>query len=156
MNVHRGKETPALPRREDGLWFFVRKLSKAMQQRFSEHLSQHGVTLAQFEILTQLFRADGLTQAELAERCSKDAPTVTGVIDRLERESLVNRLQNPTDRRSYNIVLTDKGKKLRDTVPVIRKAMNDQAMQGMTSEEFEQLKTLLDKAERNFTARKEP
>ena len=156
MASTRGKETPALPHRKDGLWYFVRKLKKAMEQRFAEHLSKYGITLAQFEILTQLFRKDSLTQAELADRCSKDAPQVTGVIDRLERDGFVIRSQHPTDRRSHNIVLTDKAKRLRDTVPVIRKAMNDQAMIGMTAEEFELLKNMLDRAEGNFTAHDTP
>ena len=151
MSAKQNKDTSAPLQLKDALWFYVKNLAKAMEQRWSEHLSKYGVTRPQYEILTQLFRQDGLTQSEIAARCNKDAPTVTGMIDRMEREGLVSRSEHPTDRRAHIILLADKGKRLRDTVPVIRKAMNDQASSDMTEEEFEMLKNLLERAARNFT-----
>ncbi|HET7153042.1 MAG TPA: MarR family transcriptional regulator [Candidatus Kapabacteria bacterium] len=145
------KEEEKILRREDTLWFSMKELQNVMQQRFSEHLSAHGITRPQYEILMLLFQTDGMTQADLAERSKKDAPTVTGVIDRLERDGFVERSKHPTDRRAHSVVLTEKGKHLRDTIPNIRKAMQDQAMIGLTQKEFDRLRELLHKITLNFT-----
>ncbi|HZV12538.1 MAG TPA: MarR family transcriptional regulator [Candidatus Kapabacteria bacterium] len=149
-------EEQKILRREDTLWYSLKELQLVMSQRFSEHLSAHGITRPQYEILTQLFQTDGMTQAELAERCKKDAPTVTGVIDRLERDGFVERSKHPTDRRAHFVVLTEKGKHLRDTIPNIRKAMQDQAMVGLTQKEFGRLREILHKITLNFTPPEKP
>jgi MarR family transcriptional regulator for hemolysin len=145
-----------LLRREDTLWYSLKELQTVMSQRFSEHLSAHGITRPQYEILMQLFQTDGMTQADIAERCKKDAPTVTGVIDRLERDGFVERSKHPTDRRAHFVILTEKGKHLRDTIPNIRKAMQDQAMIGLTQKEFDRLREILHKIALNFTPVEDP
>ena len=70
------------------------------------------VTLPRFDVMSQLDRApDGLTMGELSRRLMVTNGNVTGMIDRLVGEGLVERRAAPHDRRSQQVSLTDAGRK---------------------------------------------
>ncbi len=68
---------------------------------------------SQFNILNLLQdHAEGLTQVELSRRLIMHRSNVTGLVDRLEARRLVQRKDDPVDRRAFNVVLTAAGLKL--------------------------------------------
>jgi DNA-binding MarR family transcriptional regulator len=69
-----------------------------------------GITADQWVILDLIFQEPGLGQFEIAEKTSKDPPTVTRILDLLVRKRLVERTADPSDRRKYIISLTAAGK----------------------------------------------
>ena len=70
------------------------------------------ITLARFDLLAQLDRADsGLTMGELSRRMMVTNGNVTGLIDRLVDEDLVTRVPDPDDRRVQIIELTRAGRR---------------------------------------------
>lgn len=78
---------------------------------------EFGCTFPQFDVLTQLARAEnGASFVELSRRLLVTSGNLTGIVDRLEREGLVAREQNKTDRRSFRIKLTEKGRALTKTM----------------------------------------
>jgi DNA-binding MarR family transcriptional regulator len=71
------------------------------------------LSTSQFNILNVLHDVpEGLNQSELSRLLIMHRSNVTGLVDRLESRGLLERKENPEDRRVYRVVLTAKGKKL--------------------------------------------
>ncbi|MGI6421674.1 MAG: MarR family winged helix-turn-helix transcriptional regulator [Syntrophomonadaceae bacterium] len=86
----------------------TRKISREYNTRFLEF----GITLGQSFVLFDLLEHDGAGIKDIAGRVQLDSPAVTGLVDRLSRQGLVERIDDPSDRRSVKILLTEKGKEL--------------------------------------------
>lgn len=70
-------------------------------------------TLPRFDLLAQLERVpDGLTLGELSRRMMVSNGNVTGLVDRLVGEGLIERRQSDTDRRAHFVRLTDDGRRM--------------------------------------------
>ena len=71
------------------------------------------LTLSQFDVLAQLFRRpEGMRSSELTRELLVTAGNVTGLVGRMARLGLVQRLADPGDRRAVRLRLTAKGRKL--------------------------------------------
>lgn len=85
-----------------------RRLQRVFEQSLREH---HGMTVVTFEALLRLGRSDGhLSMSELADQMVLSSGGVTRLIDRLERDGLVERVQCPEDRRVQWAELTVEGR----------------------------------------------
>ena len=81
------------------------------------HLAEHHISQGRFMVLMQLLNKTthcplSRTPAELADLSHVTRATMTGLIDTLERDGLVNREPDPTDRRMMSVTLTSKGRAL--------------------------------------------
>ena len=73
----------------------------------------HGLTGAQYNVLNILaHELTGISQRELGDRLVVDRSNVTGLLDRLEKNGWVRRVDHPDDRRVYRISLTPAGRSL--------------------------------------------
>ncbi len=79
---------------------------------------RHGLTGPQLAVVKMLEPVGKLSLSELSERIRARNSTVTGIIDRMEREELVVRKRSDRDRRVVNIELTGKGRELAASIPV--------------------------------------
>lgn len=71
------------------------------------------LSASQFNILNLLhMNPDGCTQIELSRLLIMHRSNITGLVDRLEKRGLLERKDNPNDRRAYKVVLTSAGRKL--------------------------------------------
>ncbi|NQU69278.1 MAG: MarR family transcriptional regulator [Rhodospirillales bacterium] len=78
---------------------------------------EYATTLPRFDVLAQLHREDGpLTMGELSRRLMVTNGNVTGLIDRLAREGLVERKPAADDRRRQLVALTDRGQAFFETM----------------------------------------
>ncbi|MBC6462149.1 MarR family winged helix-turn-helix transcriptional regulator [Actinomadura sp. HBU206391] len=98
-------------------------------------LERHGLHLGQELYLAQLWRADGLSSAELAARTGVSPPAVTKVVTGLERSGLVRRERDPADARLVRIWLTDAGRALREPITEIWYAAERDFWNGLSDEE---------------------
>ncbi|HYX64217.1 MAG TPA: MarR family transcriptional regulator [Burkholderiales bacterium] len=74
--------------------------------------SRFGTTLPRFDLMAQLERhPEGLKMNELSELLMVTGGNVTAIVDQLEKEGLVERLDEPADRRAFRIRLTRSGEK---------------------------------------------
>lgn len=80
--------------------------------------SQFGLTGPQLTVIKLLETFDDLSLSSLSERIRAQNSTVTGIIDRMEREGLVRRERSTSDRRVVHIRLSDKGQKLARQIKV--------------------------------------
>ena len=88
-----------------------RRITKDMAAR-------HGLTGPQLAVLKMLEPVGKLSLSELSWKIRARNSTVTGIIDRMEREGLVERRRSDEDRRVVHIVLTRKGRSLATGIPV--------------------------------------
>jgi len=80
--------------------------------------SQFGLTGPQLTVIKLLETFDDLSLSSLSERIRAQNSTVTGIIDRMEREGLVRRERSTSDRRVVHIRLSDKGQALAREIQV--------------------------------------
>ena len=75
-------------------------------------LERYGTTLPRFDLMAQLERMPGgLKMGELSKRMMVTGGNVTGITDMLEREGLVERVDDPGDRRAWRVKLTAAGRR---------------------------------------------
>ena len=123
-------------------------LAKAYQRAcaiFKEEFEGYDLTPQQFGLLAFLWREDGLSQAELSALSQIDRTTMGGIIDRLDKEGLIERRHHPEDRRAYQIFLTPKGKLPEDVLCAAANRVKDKVNASLTPEEQVTLIRLLEK-----------
>jgi DNA-binding MarR family transcriptional regulator len=74
--------------------------------------AERGLTMPQARVMFTLIEHGERTAGELAEEVSVSPPTITGITDRLVKQGLVERREDPRDRRIVVLCLTDEGRKL--------------------------------------------
>ena len=87
--------------------------SKIICDAFSERVMKLGVTRVQWIALYYLGKEEFISQKELAEKMNIKESSVARLLDRMERDGLVERVKNENDKRVTNLRLTDKGKQYR-------------------------------------------
>jgi len=78
-----------------------------LQERWADH---HGLTEGRMAVLFRLFRCGATPLGDLAEDLATTPRNITGLVDHLERDGLVERIPDPTDRRSVKASLTEAGR----------------------------------------------
>jgi DNA-binding MarR family transcriptional regulator len=122
-------------------------LSKAYQRAWAimrEEIEPYDLTPPQFGLLAFLWQQDGLTQVELSEKGQIDRTTVGGLIDRVEKIGLVERRQNPQDRRSYKIHLTERGRELEGPLSACADRSLRKLTKGLSEQEVNELRRMLE------------
>lgn len=88
----------------------------AVMPRFRKIFNDFGLTEQQWRVLRVLWEHEAVTINRLAELTLIPAPSLVGVVDRLERDERVTRQRSQADRRKVNVVLIAKGIELEDQV----------------------------------------
>jgi len=117
-----------------------RKASQILTQRFKPY----DMTPEQYTLLVRLVEEDGINQKELAQRTARDQPTLTRILDVLERKGLVRKETDPSDRRAFLLYITDEGRKKAEELIPIEKAYDKELFAGMTPEQITQFRQSLE------------
>jgi homoprotocatechuate degradation regulator HpaR len=88
----------------------------AVMPRFRKIFNDFGLTEQQWRVLRVLWEGDDITIRQLADLTLIQAPSLVGIVDRLERDGLVERQRSVTDRRKVNVAVTAAGAALEDRV----------------------------------------
>ncbi|HEY1015727.1 MAG TPA: MarR family transcriptional regulator [Herpetosiphonaceae bacterium] len=123
--------------------FLLMKIYKAHRQRAEAALSTLGLHAGQEMILFQLWMEDGLPQSRLVERMGVEPPTVTKMLQRMEKCELVERNTCANDARVSRVYLTDKGRALEAEVKRIWEELDAQTLAGLDEEQRATLRQLL-------------
>jgi DNA-binding MarR family transcriptional regulator len=113
------------------------------------------LTLPQFDVLAELARADvgGFTFVELSRLLLVTSGNLTGIVDRLEEQRLVERRPDGKDRRVIRVALTDKGRRVTDEVLPAHAADIDEILSFMPRAALTQLSELLGRLRDGLRAR---
>lgn len=126
----------------------------AIARRLQKNFRNNGVdiTIEQWSILYHLWKEDKLSQQELCNRTYRDKPSITRLIDNLEKLKLVKRIADKKDKRVNSVCLTDAAKELHDLTINIANQTMDEALVNVTKEEIETVKNVLQKVYDNLTS----
>ena len=100
---------------------------------------------ARGRIIFALWGNDGVPIKTLCEKTSLDKSTLTGIIDRLERDGYIERKPSETDKRSTLISLTGKEQEFAKNVQKVSNQMNKIFYKGFTDEEISQFDSMLER-----------
>ncbi|GAA3090240.1 MarR family winged helix-turn-helix transcriptional regulator [Streptomyces rectiviolaceus] len=121
-------------------------LVNGMADQIAEHLrgraARLGLTAPQATALREL--AGPMTMRELAERMSCEPSNATFVVDKLEKQELIERRPHPSDRRAKQLVLTTEGGALRERL--LGLLAEDSPLAALTQKEQDALRGLLQQA----------
>lgn len=95
------------------LWLRMLACTTQIEAEVRRRLRLHfDISLARFDYMAQLFRhRDGVKMTQLSRQLMVTTGNVTGLTDDLERDGLVQREADPSDRRAWNVSLTPKGRR---------------------------------------------
>ena len=133
--------------------FITGKASTAIARRLQKNFKQAGIeiTIEQWSVLYHLWKEDGQSQQQLCDATFRDKPSITRLVDNLEKLGLVNRTANKNDRRINKICLTSEAEKLQvQTMEVANQTLNE-ALQGVTNGQVEIAKEVLQKVYENLS-----
>jgi DNA-binding MarR family transcriptional regulator len=130
---------------EKSVGFLLAKAYQKACAHFKEEFDRYDMTPQQFGLLAFLWQEDGLSQAELTARSQIDRTTMGGIIDRLEKENLIERRNHPEDRRAHQVFLTARGKSLEDELCTLAHQVQNRVNAPLSPEEQATLVRLLEK-----------
>lgn len=94
----------------DLIGYHLRRAQSAVFQDFAASMNGTDITPGQFGVLALIEANSGLSQTKLAQILGIDRSTLVGVLDKLERQALIERAARPNDRRSHALQLSAAGK----------------------------------------------
>lgn len=119
--------------------FITGKASTAINRRLQQRFNKNGITITteQWSVLFQLWEKEGITQQQIAAATFKDKPSVSRLLNNLEKLNMVVRVPHQQDKRTNLIYLTKKGKELRNTSMRQAKLTIDEALSGVSNEDLQ-------------------
>ena len=122
----------------------LRRAEQSIVRETEEALKEHGLSLAKYNILIALADAGGrLPFSGLVERIGCVRSNITGLVDRLQEDELVRRVDHPEDRRMLFAELTDRGRELIAVAIPAHDAAIERAFGRLTGSQRGTLSTLL-------------
>lgn len=148
-----GRKSKMIPTSLD-TWLQMIRTFWTLQSRVEESLKKHKLTLAQFDLLAMLSAlGDDLSQQELADQLAVTKGNMVGLVNRLSRRGLAERVPSRQGRRVNRIRLTNAGRRLVATALPDHWQFVEAMMKPLRSRELRALRALLSTLERGNEAR---
>lgn len=126
-----------------GLAFLLSQVGAHSAQLFADRLAPLNLVPPHVGILSVIKQADGLSQQALGEKLGVFPSRLVGLIDELEKLGLVERRNNPADRRSYALYLTRAGVEMCEQIDRIAAEHQSALCAALNESEKAQLADLL-------------
>ena len=132
-------------KRGDLYSFITGMASTAIGRRLQKNFRQEGVeiTIEQWSVLYHLWKKNGMSQQELCNATFRDKPSITRLLDNLEKQQLVRRVPSSADRRLNLIELTAAAKQLQEKTMALASTTLNEALEGVSAEDIERAKRVL-------------
>jgi MarR family transcriptional regulator for hemolysin len=137
---------------QQSLGYWLMMAQHAYMRAFTDQIAPHGITYRQAQVLGWLALEGPLSQAELAGRMLIEPPSLVGVLDRMSEGRLIERRSCPDDRRKNLIHPLPAAEEVWTKLAECGRHIREQARQGMSDEEVETLKRLLNRMRQNVEA----
>jgi DNA-binding MarR family transcriptional regulator len=118
--------------------FLISKVHQKLITKLQKSFSESGIEVTPIQVMLLFFlqQNNALSLTQISQGLMLENPTVTGLIDRLEKSGYVKRSDHPNDRRVYLVHLTEKGNKVaKKALPIVKK-LNEQIKEGYSKEEI--------------------
>lgn len=130
----------------------LQTLARAHRARLAALLAPHGVHAGQDLLLLAIWDEPGLRQAALAARLGVEPPTVTRMVQRLERSGMIERRRDPHDARLLRIHPTPRSRLLEGTVRRAWRELDAGLIEALGESDSERLRSLAEDATRALRA----
>src|ERR1043165_3857310 len=119
--------------------FITGKASTAIARRLQKKFNQAGlnITIEQWSVLYHLWKQDGISQQELCNATFRDKPSITRLLDNLEKLNLVKRVASENDRRINKIFLTKQAQKLQEQTMELAEETLNEALDAVPPEKIQ-------------------
>lgn len=133
--------------RNDRVAILIKRASLITEKLSNQILAPYNLSTSQYKIMAMLYNYPNKTirQIDIEEMYSLTNPTVTGIIQNLERKNLIVREQNPIDKRSKVLCLTEKAYKMKEELLNLGEILEKQITETLSKKENEELCFLLNK-----------
>ena len=131
-----------------GLWLRLMKCARTIEQGMEGKLRRdYKQSMSRFDVLSQLDRSPEkwLSVGELASRLLSSKGNISGLLDRMLQEELIARRESPADRRSHQICISPKGKRLFARMASDHAEWTHAVLGGLAYSDRKKLEALLDK-----------
>ncbi|MHC5375704.1 MarR family winged helix-turn-helix transcriptional regulator [Enterococcus sp. LJL120] len=112
-------------------------------KHYSKLLIKSEVTPAQAGILTCIWEQDKTTPKEIGQKLFLEAPTVSGLLDKMQKQGLISRTTDELNRRIVFVEATEKANQLKETIQAATAKMNREVLQNFSETDQKVLKQLL-------------
>lgn len=123
--------------------FSTTKASKALNDSFNNVVLKYGVTRSQCVAMYYINLAKAIGQKELAEKMNIRESTMTGLLDRMQRDGLIDRKLDDEDMRKKTISLSKKGYEKLDELIVVADDFISNAVKDLKEEDIDVFKKVL-------------
>lgn len=128
----------------------IGQLNRTFARLVDAPLRELGFAMGQLPVLVTLKHAGSASQIELARIAQVEQPSMAQLLQRMERDGLVQRVPDPSDGRSRLISLTEQASRQLPKARGVMDAVCEKALAGLTDEERELLLTVLLKIDGNL------
>jgi MarR family transcriptional regulator, transcriptional regulator for hemolysin len=146
-----GVDVP-MDHRPSNLGFLLKDVSRRYVLRFEQRAREISLTLPQCGVLIRLESNEGVSQARLAELADVEPMTMVRIIDRMERDGLLERRPDPDDRRARRVYLAGKAKPLLEQIWRLVGLTQAEAFAGVGRQEREVFVDVLTRIHDNLCA----
>ena len=125
--------------------FVTGKASTAIARRLQKKFNNAGLnlTIEQWSVLYHLWKQEGMSQQELCNATFRDKPSITRLVDNLEKLDLVKRVASENDRRINRIYLTKQALKLQEQSMILAEETLNEALETVPVEKIDVCKEVL-------------
>lgn len=125
--------------------FVTNTASKRLAECLNNRLMTYNVTKSQWFAMYYINKNGYLSQKELANFMKASQPTVTGILDRLEKQGFIERREDQKDKRKKVIGLTQKGKEINEKLTSIAEDFKNTCLENVDQKDQETFLEILDK-----------
>lgn len=129
--------------------FITGKVSQLFELNFVEKLKPYDINAKQYGVLIKIAEKPNSSQKEIAEELRIDRTTMVSFIDHLEGLKYLTRTKNPQDRRSYLLMITEKGKQVLESCWDLLERSEGKIISPLNSQEVHLLNDILLKILKN-------
>ncbi len=135
---------------DESVGYWVAMTSHAIRRAIDAELAKENITLRQFEVLAWIALEGEQSQVELAERLGIEAPTLAGILTRMERDGWLERYGCPEDRRRKRIRATPKAEAVWVRMTDCSRRVRAKATEGISAEDLALFKQICEKLRTNL------
>ena len=134
--------------------FLITKIKQLGDRIFEKVLNAKNIDAfngAQGRILYVLWKEDGIPIKTLSDRCGLAVTSLTTMLERMEKQKLISRVQSPSDKRKTLLYLTDKARDLKNDYDNVSSRMSEIYYRGFSEEEIVQFENYLQRVLDNLS-----
>lgn len=137
---------------ENAVPFLLARAGMSMGKRFATQLIPFNMSLIEWRVCVTLYELQYSTLGQLAEKTSYETSTLSRTINGLTTKKLIARVQSKSDRRSFALKLTLKGRALTAKIIPLAKEYENSAIANFSSNEADQLRSMLSRVYENMNS----